>query len=133
MMWLVRLALEKRYTFIVMAIFIIIMGIVTITRMSTDIFPEINVPVVAVVWSYTGMSPEDMEKRIVLVSERAFTTTVNDIEHIESQSLRGVSVTKIYFHPGARVEAAIAQVTAVSQAILRIMPPGTTASIYNSL
>ena len=127
MMWLVKLALEKRYTFIVVAIFILLMGFVTISRMSTDIFPEIDIPVVSVVWSYTGMSPEDMEKRIVLVSERSYTTTVNDIDHIESQSMRGVGVIKVYFHQGAKIEAAISQITATSQTLLRIMPTGTTA------
>ena len=126
MMWLVRLALYKRYTFIVMAIFIFLMGFITITKMSTDIFPEINIPVVTVIWSFGGMSPDDMEKRIVWVSERACTTTVNDIDHIESQSLRGVGAIKIYFHEGVKIEAAIAQVTAIMQTIIRALPPGIT-------
>ncbi len=123
-MWIVRLALNRPYTFIVVALLIIILGCVTIFRLPTDIFPEINIPVVSVIWSYSGMSPDEMEKRVVTVSERAFTTTVNDIEHIESQSMNGVSVIKVFFHPRAKVEAAVAQLTAISQTILRTMPPG---------
>jgi len=126
MMWFVRLALIRPYTFIVLAIFILLMGIVTITRMSTDIFPEIDIPVVSVVWTYTGISPDEMEKRIVTISERAMTTTVNDIDHIESQSMNGVSVIKVFFHPGAKVEAGVAQITSVSQTVLRVLPPGIT-------
>lgn len=125
-MWIVRLALRRPYTFVVAALLIVILGVMTITRMRTDIFPEINVPVVSVIWSYTGVSPEEMEKRIVTISERAFTTTVNDIEHMESQSMRGVSVIKIFFQPGAEVEAAVAQLTATSQTVLRALPPGIT-------
>jgi CzcA family heavy metal efflux pump len=125
-MWIVRLALNRPYTFAVMALMIIILGGVTITRMAVDIFPPINIPVVSVIWSYNGISPEEMEKRIVTVSERAFTTTVNDIEHIESQSYRGISVIKVFFHPGASIEAAVAQLTAICQSLLRIMPPGIT-------
>src|SRR5579883_264866 len=123
-MWIVRLALRRPYTFVVAALLIVILGVMTITRMRTDIFPEINVPVVSVIWSYTGVSPDEMEKRIVTISERAFTTTVNDIEHMESQSMRGVSVIKVFFQPGAKVEAAVAQLTSVSQTILRVLPPG---------
>ncbi|XGV96947.1 MAG: efflux RND transporter permease subunit [Leptolyngbya sp. BL-A-14] len=123
-MWIVRLALRRPYTFVVAAFLIVILGVMTITRMRTDIFPEINVPVVSVIWSYNGVSPEEMEKRIVTISERAFTTTVNDIEHMESQSMRGVSVIKVFFQPGAKVEAAVAQLTSVSQTILRVLPPG---------
>src|SRR6266849_2608607 len=123
-MWIVRLALRRPYTFVVMALVIILLGIVTIQRMSTDIFPEINIPVVSVIWSFAGMSPEDMERRIVTITERAMTTTVNDIEHIESQSMQGVSVVKVFFHPGAKIEAAVAQITSIMQTILRVMPPG---------
>jgi len=123
-MWIVRLALRRPYTFVVAALLIVILGVTTIARMTTDIFPEINVPVVSVIWSYTGVSPDEMEKRIVTVSERAFTTTVNDIEHMESQSMNGVSVIKIFFQPGAKVEAAVAQLTSVSQTVLRALPPG---------
>lgn len=125
-MWIVRLALRRPYSFTVMAILIVLVGVVTITRMPTDIFPNINIPVVSVIWSYAGVAPEEMEKRFVTVSERAMTTTVNDIEHIESQSYNGVSVIKVYFHEGAKVEAGVAQITSIVQTLLRIMPPGTT-------
>ena len=123
-MWIVRLALRRPYTFVVMALVIVLLGIVTIQRMSTDIFPEINIPVVSIIWSFAGMSPEDMERRIVTITERAMTTTVNDIEHIESQSMQGVSVVKVFFHPGAKIEAAVAQTTSIMQTILRVLPPG---------
>jgi multidrug efflux pump subunit AcrB len=123
-MWIVRLALRRTYTFVVVALLIAVVGGVSIYRMSTDIFPEINIPVVSVVWQFTGMPADEVEKRIILPNERVLTTSVNDIEHIESQSLFGVGVIRIYFYPGARIEAAVAQVTATSQAILKVMPPG---------
>ncbi len=126
MMWLVRMALKRPYTFVVMSMLIVILGIITILRMPTDIFPDIDIPVISIVWNYAGLSPEEMEKRIVSNFERNLTTTVNDIEHIESQSLTGVSVIKIFFQPGAKIEAATAQVTAISQSALRSAPPGTT-------
>jgi len=125
-MWIVRLALRRPYTFTVMAILIVLMGIVTISRMATDIFPKIDIPVVSVIWSFPGVAPEEMEKRFVTVTERAMTTTVNDIEHIESQSYNGVSVIKVFFHEGAKVEAGVAQITSITQTLLRILPPGTT-------
>ncbi len=124
MMWIVRLALRRTYTFVVMALLIGAVSVVSINRMSTDIFPEINIPVVAVVWQYTGMPADEIEQRIILVNERVLTTSVNDIEHIESQSLFGVGVIRIYFYAHAKIEAAVAQVTATSQAILKVMPPG---------
>jgi len=120
------MALRRPYTFVVMSMLIVILGVVTILRMPTDIFPDIDIPVVSVVWAYPGLAPEEMEKRIVNNYERGLTTTVNDIEHIESQSLTGISVIKIFFQPGAKIEAATAQVTAISQTVLRQMPPGTT-------
>ena len=126
MMWLVRMALKRPYTFVVMSMLIVILGVVTISTMPTDIFPDIDIPVISVVWSYSGLSPEDMEKRIVNNYERGLTTTVNDIEHIESQSLAGLAIIKIFFQPGAKIEAATAQVTAISQSAVRQMPPGTT-------
>ena len=126
MMWLVRMALKRPYTFVVMSMLIIIVGLLTISRMPTDIFPDIDIPVISVVFNYSGLSPEDMEKRMVNNYERFLTTTVNDIEHIESQSLTGIAVLKIFFQPGAKIEAATAQVTAISQAAIRSMPPGTT-------
>jgi multidrug efflux pump subunit AcrB len=125
-MWIVRLALRRPYTFTVVAILVVLLGIVTTARMPTDIFPNINIPVVSVIWSYSGVAPEEMEKRFVTVCERAMTTTVNDIEHIESQSYNGVSVIKVFFHEGAKVEAGVAQITSICQTLLRIMPPGTT-------
>src|SRR5437879_2640481 len=125
-MWIVRLALRRPYTFTVMAILIVLMGIVTITRMATDIFPKIDIPVVSVIWSFPGVAPEEMEKLFVTVTERAMTTTVNDIEHIESQSYNGVAVIKVFFHEGAKVEAGVAQITSITQTLLRILPPGTT-------
>ena len=125
-MWIVRLALRRPYTFVVMAFLIVILGVFTILRMPTDIFPDIDIPVISVVWNYGGLSPDEMEKRIVSNFERALTTTVSDIEHIESQMLSGVAVIKIFFQPGAKIEAATAQVTAISQPLVRQMPPGTT-------
>jgi multidrug efflux pump subunit AcrB len=126
MMWLVRMALRRPYTFVVMAMLIVTLGGLTIARMPTDIFPDIDIPVISVIWNYPGLSPEEMEKRIVNNYERFLTTAVNDIEHIESQSLTGIAVIKIYFQPGAKIEAATAQVTAISQTAVRQMPPGTT-------
>lgn len=125
-MWIVRLALRRPYTFVVVALLIAVLGIVSITRMATDIFPEIDIPVVSVVWQYTGMPAEEIETRIVLLNERILTASVNDIEHIESQSLNGVGVIRIYFQRGAKVEAAEAQVTATCQTLLKYMPPGIT-------
>ena len=123
-MWIVRLALRRPFTFLVMAALIALLGTASVFVMPTDIFPYINIPVVSVVWSYPGISPDEMEKRIVTPSERAMTTTVNDIEHIESQSYNGVAVIKVFFQPKAKVELALAQVTAIVQTILRILPPG---------
>ncbi len=108
-----------------MAMLIVILGVVTVRSTPTDIFPDIDIPVISVVWNYTGMAPEEMEKRIVNNFERGLTTTVNDIDHIESQTLTGVSIIKIFFQPGARIEAATAQVTAIAQTSVRQMPPGT--------
>ena len=124
-MWIVRLALRRPYTFVVVSVLIAILGVAAIITMPVDIFPYIDIPVVSVVWNYNGLSPEEMEKRMVTFFERAMTTTVNDIEHIESQSYTGVSVTRVYFQPAAKVELALAQITAISQTLLRPMPPGT--------
>src|SRR5690242_11468842 len=125
-MWIVRLALRRPYTFVVVSMLIAILGVSAIVSMPVDIFPYIDIPVVSVVWTYQGLSPEEMEKRMVTIFERAMTTTVNDIEHIESQSYNGVSVTRVYFQPTAKVELALAQITAISQTLLRAFPPGTT-------
>src|SRR6202163_3839878 len=125
-MWIVRLALRRTYTFVVVAMLIAVLGAVSVYRMSTDIFPQIDIPVVSVVWQYTGMPADEIETRIVLINERILTASVNDIEHIESQSLDGVGVIRIYFHPGAKIAEAEAQVTASCQTLLKIMPPGIT-------
>ncbi len=134
-MWIVRLALRRPYTFVVMSILLLILGPVAILRTPTDIFPNIDIPVVSVIWNYTGLSPEDMSNRIIFNYERILTTTVNDIEHIESQSLSGIAVVKIFFHQGVQVANAVAQTTAVSQTILRTLPQGTTPPLvitYNA-
>jgi|KBSMisStaDraftv2_1062788.scaffolds.fasta_scaffold00490_7 multidrug efflux pump subunit AcrB len=125
-MWIVRLALRRPYTFIVFALLILILGVYSILSMPTDIFPNIDIPVITVVWNYAGLSAEEMANRIVSNSERGMTTTVSDIEHIESQSLAGVAVIKIFFQPHANVASAVAQVTSISQALLRQLPPGAT-------
>ncbi len=124
-MWIVRLALRRPYTFVVLALLIVILGFTVILRTPTDIFPNINIPVVSVVWNYTGLSPDEMTGRITSNFERAVTTTVDNIEHIESFSITGISVVKIYFHPGTNVDAGVAQTTAISQTVIRSMPPGT--------
>jgi multidrug efflux pump subunit AcrB len=125
-MWIVRLALRRTYTFVVMAVLIAVLGVVSISRMSTDIFPNIDIPVVSVVWQYTGMPADEIESRVILINERVLTASVNDIEHIESQSIDGVGVIRIYFQPGANVPEAETQVTATCQTLLKIMPPGIT-------
>ena len=125
-MWIVRLALRRPYTFVVVSVLIAILGVAAIISMPVDIFPYIDIPVVSAVWTYQGLSPEEMEKRVVTFFERSLTTTVNDIEHIESQSYNGVSVTRVYFQPNAKVELALAQMTAIAQTILRPLPPGIT-------
>jgi len=125
-MWIVRLALRRPYTFVVVSILIVIMGGLAIVRTPTDIFPNINIPVVSIIWSYNGLIPEDMSDRIVSVTERALTTTVDNIEHIESQSLYGIAVVKVFLQPTANIQQGIAQITAISQTQLRQLPAGTT-------
>ncbi len=125
-MGIVRLALRRTYTFVVAALLIVVLGAVSINRMSTDIFPNIDVPVVSVVWSYFGMPADEIETRIVFVNERILTASVNGIEHIESSALSGVGVIRIYFRPGANIAEAQAQVTATCQMLLKVMPPGIT-------
>ncbi len=125
-MWIVRIALQRPYTFIVMAIMILLMGAFSIARTAVDIFPNINIPIVAAIWSYGGLQPDEMSTRIVLQAERSAQTTVNDIEHSESQSLTGISIIKFFFQPTAKEELSYSQVTGVSQSMLRFMPPGTT-------
>ena len=134
-MWIVRLALRRPYTFVVVALLIAVLGIGSILRMQTDIFPSINIPVITVIWSYGGLSPTEMQDRITTVVERAITTTVNSIEHIESQSVRGTSVIKIFFQPGADVNAAEAEVTSICQTLIKPLPPGITPPLiikYNA-
>ncbi len=126
MMWIVRLALRRPYTFVVFALFILILGVFSIETMPVDIFPNIGIPVITVVWQYTGMSPDQISKRIVFNSERGLTITVNDIDHIESQSWVGVGIIKIFFHPNVNIAAAESQVSAISQVVLKQLPPGET-------
>ena len=125
-MWIVRLALRRPYTFIVLAVLIVLLGLFTILRTPTDIFPAINIPVVSTIWGYTGLPPEDMANRILENAERYAQTTVNDIEHTESQSLPGIGVVKYFFQPNVNEDLSYAQITGVSQALLRQAPPGTT-------
>jgi multidrug efflux pump subunit AcrB len=125
MMWIVRLALRRPYTFVVFALLILILGLFSIESMPTDIFPNIDIPVVTVVWNYTGLSAQQVAERVVSPAERGLTSAVNDIEHIESQSLVGVGIIKVFFQPNVNVGQAVAQVTAVSQVVLRQLPPGT--------
>jgi multidrug efflux pump subunit AcrB len=124
-MWIVRIALSRPYTFIVLALLILILSPVMILRTPTDIFPNINIPVVAVAWQFTGMNPEELEGRLTSVYERVLTTTVDNIEHLESTTVNGQAIVKIYLQPGASLDTANAQVTAISQTILRQLPPGT--------
>ncbi len=123
-MWIVKLALRRPYTFVVMAIAILIAGFASFRQTPKDIFPEIDIPVISVIWTYNGLSVEEFERQITVYSEFALSANVNDVERIESQTLNGVGIIKLYFHPGAKVERGLAQATATSQAILRRMPPG---------
>src|ERR1700739_486390 len=131
-MWIVALALRRPYTFIVMAVVVLYRAPATVLRPPTERFPDIDIPVVSVVWFYTGMSPQDMADRIVANSERSITTTVNDIEHMESQSVYGLGVIKVFFRPGTNVQGAIAQITAICQTTVRGLPPGTTPPLIIS-
>jgi CzcA family heavy metal efflux pump len=124
-MWIVRLALRRPYTFIVAAILLLILGVFSILRTPTDIFPNINIPVVSVLWNYNGLSPEEVSNRIIFQYERFLTTTVNNIEHVESQSWNGRGIVKVFFQPGVNIGNAVAQVTSVSQTAIHSMPPGT--------
>ena len=119
---IVRIALARPLTFVVMAMLIAIMGMLSAARTPVDIFPNIRVPVIATAWQYAGLSPDDMSGRIITPFERVLTTTVNDIDHIESQSMQGIGVIKIYFQPGADIRTATAQVTSVSQTVLKQLP-----------
>jgi len=134
-MWIVALALRRPYTFVVVALLLLILGPIVIYRTPTDVFPNINIPVVSIVWNYSGLNSQDMSNRIVTLTERTLTTTVDDIEHSESQSLNGIAVVKVFFQPNANISKAIAQITAISQTQLRQLPPGTTPPLvitYNA-
>src|SRR2546421_591928 len=134
-MWIVRLALRRPYTFVVASLLLLLLTPFVLMRTPTDIFPAINIPVVSVVWQYTGLSAKDIEQRMVYTDERALTTTVNNIEHIESTSYDGVGVVKVFFQPGISPDAGVAQVTAECQTILKQLPPGTTPPLvitYNA-
>jgi len=128
-MWIVRLALRRPYTFVVMSVLIVIMGILSIVRTPKDIFPDIDIPVISVIWTYNGLSTQDFEQRITIYSEFALSSNVNDIERIESQTVDGVGIIRLYFHPGVKISDSLAQATAVSQAILRRMPPSVQPPI----
>ena len=131
-MWIVRLALRRPYTFVVFAILILLVGVLAIFTTPTDIFPNINIPVVSIIWNYQGFTAEDMGNRIVYITERSLTTTVDDIKHIESQSLNGVAVVKVFFQPHALLQKAIAQISAISQTQLRQLPQGVTPPLVIS-
>ncbi len=124
-MWIVKLALRRPYTFVVVSILLFLLGIGSAVVAPKDIFPYIDIPVVTIVWTYNGLPPSEMEGRIVTICERALTTTVNDIEHSESESYQGVSVIRVYFQPTVKVELAVSQITSIVQTILRVLPPGT--------
>src|SRR5258706_760480 len=128
-MWIVRLALRRPYTFAVLALAILIAGIASYNQTPKDIFPEINIPVLSIIWTYNGLSAEEFEKQITVYSEFSLSANVNDIQRMESQTLDGVGIIKLYFQPGANIERGLAQATAVSQAILRRMPPGVQPPI----
>ena len=135
MMWIVRLALSRPYTFVVMSLLIAVMGVLSIATMRVDIFPPINIPIVSSIWSYGNLSPTEVQDRITTIVERALTTTVNNIEHIESQSINGTAVIKLFFQPGTDVNGAVAQVTALSQTVVKPLPPGITPPLilqYNA-
>src|ERR1700685_3753853 len=122
-MWIVRLALRRPYTFVVMSLLILILGTLAVYTTPIDIFPNIDIPIVAVVYGYAGLSAEDISQRLVVGFERGLTATVNDVEHIESQSLNGLGVIKIYFYPNVRIDMAMAQVTALVQTAVKAEPP----------
>src|SRR5690348_14072812 len=125
-MWIVRLALRRPYTFVVASLVLLLLTPFVLLRTPTDIFPSINIPVVSTVWKYDGLDAQEMERRFTYAEERALTTTVNDIEHVESTAYQGIGVVKAYFHEGVSVDAGVAQVTAICQTLLKQMPPGAT-------
>ena len=126
MIAVVRIALSRPYTFVVLALLLLIIGPLAAMRTPTDIFPEIRIPVIGVVWNYTGLPPDQMAGRIVSPFQRSLTTTVNDIEHIVANSYTGIGIVKIFFQPTVDIRTANAQVTAIAQTIIRQLPPGAT-------
>ena len=135
MIGIVKVALARPYTFVVMALLILIIGPLVAMRTPTDIFPNIGVPVIGVAWQYTGLSPDEMAGRIISPYERTISTTVNDVEHVESTSLSGIGIVKIYFQPGVDIRLATAQVASFSQTVLKQLPPGVTPPLilnYNA-
>src|SRR6201986_1267892 len=126
MIWIVQVALKRPYTFIVLALLIAIFGVLSAIRTPTDIFPNIDIPVISVVWTYNGLPPDDMSGRVIYYYERTLSAQVNDIEHIESQSLAGYGVVKVFFQPNVNINSALAQITAASQTVLKLLPPGIT-------
>ena len=134
-MWIVRLALRRPYTFVVLSLVLLLLTPFILLRTPTDIFPSIDIPVISVIWQYAGLSPTEIEQRIVYNHERSLSATVNDVEHIESNSYNGIGIIKVFLRPGASVDAGVAQLTAVAQTILRQMPPGQTPPLvirYNA-
>src|SRR5579862_2862658 len=134
-MWIVRLALRRPYTFVVAALLLVLLIPFVLLRMPTDIFPSIDIPVVSIIWQYVGLDAQEIEQRIIYNHERSLSTTVNDIEHMESTSYNGVGIIKVFLQPGASVDAGVAQVTAVAQTVLKQMPPGQTPPLiirYNA-
>ncbi len=134
-MWIVRIALNRPYTFIVLTLLILLISPLVIQRTPVDIFPNVNIPVIVVLWNYTGLSAEEMEERVTTVFERNLTTTVNDMDHSESQTYNGKSIIKVFFHPNVKIEMAMAQITAQGASAVRFMPPGTTPPfilVYNA-
>src|SRR3954452_5789373 len=134
-MWIVRLALRRPYTFVVAALVLLLLTPFVLLNTPTDIFPSINIPVISVIWQYAGLDAQEIEQRIIYAHERALTSTVNDIEHIESNSHNGIGVIKVFLQPGANVDGGVAQITAIAQTILRLLPPGQTPPLvirYNA-
>src|SRR3954468_7383975 len=134
-MWIVRLALRRPYTFVVMALALALLTPLALLKTPTDIFPAINIPVISVIWQYAGLDAQEMEQRILYNHERSLSATVNDIEHIESSAFNGVGIIKVFLQPGASVDAGVAQITAIAQTILRLLPPGQTPPLvirYNA-
>ncbi len=132
-MWIVRLALNRPYTFVVMAMLILIVSPLVILRTPVDIFPNIDIPVVSIIWQYTGLDAQQIADRVVSVTERSLTTTVNNIEHVESESLPGRGIEKVFFQPGADLPSALAQVTAISQTAMHSLPAGHAAAADHHL